>query len=277
MSATTEEKIFWRYTLNRRWSNASLLRHRAFDGHIVTMHQSGTHWLKTMLSTVLRHIYDLPAPEYIQDNDIVGHTKERPKYAHIPQIVNSHGYPHALTLRLPLVHFPRYLVLMRGLRESLVSHYERFKGDYGDVDFSTYLRGDVRQKKFHSDIFSRMRFMNEWGNLIEAYPDRIGVVKYEDMREDTTAALKRVCDFFKIEGATRDICAQAVEESRREKMAKKHNPEITTTVVRREHKPVETYYTPENQRAFEDICRRFLLHDFGYGYPTKTGSDEKGE
>ena len=96
-----EDLLFRAYTVNRRWSNASLLVHRAFDGHIVSMHQSGSHWIKNMLGRVLQQIYGLPPLRHIQDDSIIGHTKSPPIYRHIPQIVHSHGYPHALTLAVP--------------------------------------------------------------------------------------------------------------------------------------------------------------------------------
>lgn len=61
-----------------RWSNASLLVHRSFDGHIVSMQQSGSHWVKNMLSNVLIQRYNLPPLAHIQDDSIVGHTKSPP-------------------------------------------------------------------------------------------------------------------------------------------------------------------------------------------------------
>ena len=53
-----EEVNFRLYTLNRRWTNASLLTHRHIDGHIVSMQQSGSHWIKNMLSQVLIKLYN---------------------------------------------------------------------------------------------------------------------------------------------------------------------------------------------------------------------------
>lgn len=261
----SEKLLFDLYTLNRRWFNTTLLRRRGFDGHIVTMQQSGSHWLKNMLSQVLISLYGLPQTAHIQDDSIIGHPKSKPRYQNIPQIVNSHGYPHALTLKIPLLHYPRYLVLVRNLRESLVSHYERFKPDYPGVDWDTYLRGDVRQKRFHSDIFTRIRFMNEWGRLL-GNEKKISFVRYEDMKTDPAAALDKVCGFLGIVGVTPQILAQTAAATSKEKMAEKPNPEITTTVIRLESKPLEHYFTPENQAFFENTCRKHLRHDFGYGY-----------
>ncbi len=267
---TTDGAQDWRFhatTLNRRWSNASLMHHRGFDGHIVSMQQSGSHWIKNLLGHALMEIYDLPPMAHIQDDSIIGHVKSPPLYKNIPQIVHSHGYPHALTLQLPFLHYPKYLVLVRELKDSLVSHYERFKGDYGTPDFSTYLRSDLRKKKYYSDIYSRMRFMNEWGRVIDRAPRKVLSLRYEDMKARPESALRDVCAFFGITGATAEVIARAVTASTREKMAEKQNPAVTTTVVRTNHQPLESYFTPENQKFFDEACRRFLTHDFGYGYP----------
>jgi hypothetical protein len=273
MSAAARDKIadrtglvFQLYTLNRRWSNASLMKHRAFDGHIVSMQQSGSHWIKNMLAGVLSQLYGLPPLAHIQDDSIIGHTKSPPVYKNIPQIVHSHGYPHALTLGLPGLHYPKYLVLVRDLRASLVSHYERFRGDYAGADFSAYLRGDVRQKTYHSDIWSRMRFMNEWGRVLERHPDRTLLLRYEDMKADAPGALRRACAFFGIAGAEGAI-DNAVAAATRDRMAEKPNPAVTTTVVRPEPRAsLDDYFTPQNQAFFEDTVRRYLKYDMGYNY-----------
>ncbi len=266
---TKTDLIFALYTLNRRWTNGSLLFHRNFDGHIVSMQQSGSHWIKNQLASVLSQLYGLPPLAHIQDDSIIGHTKSPPKYKNIPQIVHSHGYPHGLTLKLPFLHYPKYLVLVRDLKESLVSHYERFKGDYGNCDFSTYLRGDVRQDKFHSDIWSRMRFMNEWGRLVEQYPQSVMPLRYEDMKSDAGGSLSRTCDFFGIKNVTPAIVAAALEDASRDKMAEKPNPDITTIVVRKEErKNVADYFTGDNGAFFDATTARYLKHGFGYDLPT---------
>lgn len=263
----SEESIFRLYTLNRRWTNASLLFRRGFDGHIVSMQQSGSHWIKNMLASCFVQIYGLPPLAHIQDDSIIGHTRSPPVYKNIPQIVHSHGFPHALTLKIPGLHYPRYLVLVRDLKESLVSHYERFKGDYGECGFSEYLKGDVRQNRFHSDIWSRMRFMNEWGRLLQSHPQGVMALRYEDMKQDAKGSLKRVCGFFGVDKATDAVIDKAVADSSREKMAEKPNPEVSTVVVRNgERKPLSEYFTPANEAFFDATVARYLKYDFGYGY-----------
>ncbi len=263
-------------TINRRWSNASLLVHRSFDGHIVSMRQAGSHWLRNMLASILSQMYGLPPLKHIQDDSIIGHPKSPPIYKHIPQIIHTHGCPHALTLKLPGVHFPKYLVLVRELRASLVSHYERFKGDYGNPEFGVFLRGDPQKKTFYSDIWTRVRFMNEWGRMLDRHPDHTMILRYEDLQQDTLGWLRKICEFYIIRGVTDEMFAQAIRDGNTEKMAAKPNPSVTTTVVRTgDRKPIAEYFTPENQAFFDLLVRRYLKYDFGYGYLAKPGAQLK--
>ncbi|HYD18792.1 MAG TPA: sulfotransferase domain-containing protein [Patescibacteria group bacterium] len=262
--------IFCAYTLNRRWFNGSLMVHRNFDGHIVSMQQSGSHWIKNQLASVLAQLYGLPPLAHVQDDSIIGHTKTPPKYKNIPQIVHSHGYPHGLTLKVPGLHYPKYLVLVRDLRDSLVSHWERFRGEYDNCSFDEYLRGDVRQDKFESDIWSRMRFMNEWGRVLAKNPHQVMALRYEDMKADAGGSLRRVCDYFSIKGVSDAVVAQALTDASRDKMAEKPNPNLAHTVIRREDRTnTADYFTGENARFFEATTARYLKHDFGYGLPTQ--------
>lgn len=266
-SGAKPDFAFRLHTLNRRWFNTTLLRRRGFDGHIVTMNQSGSHWIKNMLGDVLIQRYNLPPLKHVQDDSVIGHPKSLPVYKNIPCIVHSHGFPHALTLALPFLHYPKYLVQVRDLRDSLISHYERFKGDYAGASFTEYLQCRLGNKRMYSDIHSRMRFMNEWGRLIEKYPDRTMALRYEDIQNDTAGSLRRATTFFGFDGITEDMIQRAVESKTKEKMAQNPNPKLTTAVFRvKESRPREEYFTPENDAYFRDLCRRNLLYDFGYGF-----------
>ena len=265
-----EYLVFQAITLNRRFFSPTLLRHRSFDGHIVSMHQSGFHWLKNMLSHILIATYKLPPMQHIQDNSVIGHTKSPPRYDFIPRIVHSHSQPHLFTLGLPFVHFPKYLILVRDLRTSLISHYERFKNRYGNISFTEYLHGDIYQKKFFNDIYSRIRFLNEWGRIIGKGNNRIIYVRYEDLLDDPVQSLHKICDFFGIKNVPDKNISDAIADNSREKMMERANPVQKTNIVRPESTTKsENYFDKNNQIFFDFICNRYLLYDFGYNYSTK--------
>ena len=66
MSAT-----FHFHRLRRALGNFSLLAHRDCAGHLASMHQSGTHWLKFMLASALARHYGVPGPRYNHANDFI--------------------------------------------------------------------------------------------------------------------------------------------------------------------------------------------------------------
>ncbi len=262
-------------SLSRGLFNPTTLRHRRFDGFIASMHQSGTHWLKYMLGLTLAKLYNLPPPAYIQDDTIVGHPKSPPRYRQIPQLVHAHSIPHYLLRSrtiFKLLHFPLYLILIRDIRDALVDHYEKFKGEY-DVDFSTYLRGDVRRKRqatsgqrYADDIWVRIRFLNGWGAVIERHPEHAAMVTYEELLADTPGQLARVCDHFNIKGVTPELLDEVVALASKEEMAKLPNPKENRTVVRMDPRPADEWYSDADRRFVAEVLRRNLKYTFGYKY-----------
>src|SRR5688572_13351719 len=144
------------------------LRDRHFDGHFATLHQSGNHWIRHIISYAIAKHYNLPEQEHIDDIRLIGEPKVPPAYSHIPQVVLSHRIcsplVHARLFRM-MFTFPKYVILVRDLKAVLVSHYERFKGDY-KCTFSDYLRGDIAGRRFSVDIWDCIRFMNAWGLVL---------------------------------------------------------------------------------------------------------------
>ncbi len=263
---TTDEWRLRARSLNRGLFNPTTLRRRHFDGFIASMHQSGTHWIKYMLGLTLARLYDLPPPTLLQADSIVGHPKSPPLYPQIPQIVHSHSAPHYLlrsrTL-FRLLHFPRYLILVRDIRDALVDHYEKFRSIY-NVDFSTYLRGDVHGKRYNDDIWVRIRFLNGWGAVAQRNPEDVAVLKYEDLITDTAGQLARVCDHFNIKGVTSELLGDVAAAATKTEMAKLPNPKENLIVVRMDPRPCDEWYSEADRRFVAEVCRRNLKYTFGY-------------
>ena len=212
--------------LNRGWFNTTVIRRRDADGQIVSMRKSGTHWLKYMLGLTISRLYDVPPPLHIQDDSVVGHPKSLPKYDHIPQLVCCHSDAHYL-MRSPMVmnafDFPKYLVMVRHPQETLVSDYEKHREDYG-IPFATYIRAGPRSKLYFNNIWSQIRFMNGWGAIIDKFPERTMVVRYEDMQADTVGVLARLCDYFGVLGSSKELLREISEMASKSNMAQRSNP-----------------------------------------------------
>ena len=83
---------------------------------------------------------------------------------------------------------PKYLVLVRDLRASLASNYVKWRQRYA-VDFSTYVRGDVRGRAYNSDLWWTLRFLNAWGDAAARAPHNVMVLRYEDLQAATATEL----------------------------------------------------------------------------------------
>lgn len=258
----------------RDLTNLSFLKYRMFEGFIVTMHQSGTHWLKHILACAIARDKNLQPPQYTYASDMIGGHKDPVKYPGIPMFGHSHSIPSILILSgllRKIVRQPRYVILVRDLRNILVSHYEKYKHEY-KCNFSDYLRGDVSNRRFGSDIWWCIRFQNAWGRVLEKYPDKCLLMKYEHLMADTLQEIKNINNFLGL-NLSDDALSYGVEESTKDKMKakplkpaykmkKKHN----RVVVRTDSGTYDKLFSDDDLSFFNETCKKFLKHDFGYKY-----------
>ena len=267
--------LFFYYNLYKKdISNLSFLKHRKFSGFIISMHQSGTHWLKHMLASAISNQLDLPPPKYAYAGDMIGGHKDPVKYPGIPLFGHSHNIPSFIISNgvvRNIVNLPRYVVLVRDVRSILVSHYEKYKHEY-NCPFEEYLHGDVNNRRFDSDIWWCIRFQNAWGRVMQKYPGDFLLVKYEDLVDDPLRQLKLINDFLRL-GLTEASLEQGIEASTKEKMSQKprkaskkiKSPHVRA-VVRMESADDESYFTQESTEYFLKVCDKYLKYDFGYKY-----------
>jgi hypothetical protein len=263
------KSAFIYHSLRRDISNFSLIKHRAFDGFLISMHQSGTHWLKHMLATAITQKLNLPAPKYIHANDVIAGPKDPLANPALPHIVSAHSIPHMLLrsqIFRSMVQLPPYLVLVRDIRASLVSNYEKWKEHYA-CDFDTFLRGDTSGHRFNNDIWWCLRFCNKWGELVQRFPAGTLVVKYEELKINPMQELKRINAYWNLE-LSDEILEYAISESSKEKMALKKDPDTPfgVTVVRENKQSFMEWYDENQMTYFNSICEQYLKYDFDYKY-----------
>ncbi len=261
-----------RYRLHawhRNLGNFALIKHRACDGHLLSMHQSGTHWLKFMLANALSHQYETPPPQYNHANDIIGGPRDVVRYPQLPRLISSHSIPHPLLLSRTvhrLLALPPYVVLVRDIRATLVSNYAKWRDAYR-TDFSTYLLGDPRGRRYNSDIWWALRFLNGWGRVRRTIPERVCVIRYEDLARDPMAELLRLAGTFNLELSPQAL-DHGVAVSSKAHMRGKDDPERPPGAVRENDADPMAVFAYDDRRVFEGICARCLEDDFGYDYRT---------
>lgn len=259
--------------ITRDLTNLSLVRHRHSDGHIISMHQSGTHWLRNMLSLAMAKVYDLPEPEYIQNNDFISSPQKPSKYPQIPRIVSSHQIPSPLitnTLAQLLITLPKYVLLVRDPRVIAASHYRKHEPKY-KIPFSDFIRANVpalrlasKKRKFDKDIWWDLRFQNSWAKMLQLGPEKIHLVRYEDLRRNTPQHLRAIMQFLgmpNIDEATLDYC---IQQSSKEVMAQKEAPDLSLKTVWQDNKNPLAIYSEDDKRFFLETYRKYCKADFGY-------------
>ncbi len=259
------------HCLRRDVSNFALLKHRHFDGFLVTMQHSGTHWLKYMMSNALALQLGLPAPRFVHNdssNDFIGHPRHPRRYPDAPRLASTHSVPHALfdsrLLRLGLA-LPPYVVLVRDLRAALVSNYEKWKERYG-VSFKTYLRGDPRGRRYIFDIWGGLHFLNRWARVARRFADVTLEVRYEDLQAGPEILLARLFEHFNIAIEPQHIAA-AVAAGSKQNMASRLDPASPIrNIIRDDERPPAAWYDAEDREFFDAVVARCLVHDHGYDW-----------
>ena len=263
---TTTVRFHW-HRVRREVSNFSLYKSRHVDAHIVSQHQSGTHWLKYMVANALSCQYDLPKPAYNHANDFIGGPKDPIIYAELPHLISSHSIPPLFTpllTKLGVLRLPKYILLVRDIRASLVSNYRKWSERYG-VSFSTFLTGDPAGRLYNSDLWWSIRFLNAWGKLYANLADQMLVVRYEDLRVNTAKELEKINRFAAL-ALTEEAIHTGIAAGSKTQMLSKADPQRPPGEVHADSTEVSAWFNASDRRFFMYYCAKLLRYDFGYDY-----------
>lgn len=252
-------------------SNFALLKHRHFDGFLVTMKNSGTHWLKHMMSTALALELELPLPQFADQpsrDDFISHPRHPRRYPQAPRLASTHSIPHAWfdspALRA-CVKLPTYAVLVRDLRAALVSNYEKWKDDYG-VSFKEYLRGDPRGQRYVFDIWGGIHFLNRWGRVAQRFPAATLEIRYEDLQASPASVLGAIFEHFNITISPRHLAPAILSGSKQNMVAKAVPVAPEQRVVRADERAPTSWFDAEDREYFDHVVACCLADDHGYDW-----------
>ncbi len=261
-------------------SNFFLLQYRRADGFLITGKNSGTHWLKYMLSCGIAEEFGVSPPRKSSGPEaevIVGHPRWPRVDAHVPRIASSHTIPSVLFasrwLR-PAVSRPPIVVLVRDVRAAMASNYVKWRHAYGSP-FSDYVRGDPGGRRHVADIWWYVHFMNCWGDVAACRPDQVLVVRYEDLETAPACWVRRIAAHPNVLLSDRAVAA-AVGVGGREAMQARLDPGKGETIIPPSSARALVSFRPDDDRVADAILERCLRHDLGYGYRVRNAS-RRGE
>ncbi len=263
----SEAAAFYFHRARHELGNYAALRLRACDGAIVSMHQSGTHWLKFMLANAIATHYAIAAPRYNHANDLIGGLKDARADPRIPNLRSTHSIaPLLLPLMITggFVQLPPIVLLVRDMRVSLVSNYRKWAARYA-TEFSGFLRGDPAGRRYNSDIWWCIRFHNAWGRLLTAQPDTVKLVRYEDLRADPQHVLAAVAAHLSLPLDT-DALAAGVAAATKPAMLARADPARPPGEINTDDGDPFACYDERDREFLTRCCERYLHHTFGYDF-----------
>jgi hypothetical protein len=251
-------------------SNFHLLHYRRIDGFLVTAKNSGTHWLKYMLSHALADQLGLPPPLHASGrtaNDFVGHPKWPRKHAQAPRIGSSHNLPSSILACRPIfrtLRLPPIVVLVRDIQQAMLSHHVKWREESG-LSLSDYVRVRPPGRRQVADIWWYINFFNRWGRMAARFPDKILVVRYEDMRHDQKYWLEKIQRHYNLALSPRSI-EVGVAASCREEMREKLDPNAGELIIPADHDRRIACFSPEDEAHLRALLAENLKFSFGYDY-----------
>ncbi len=259
-------------------ANFFLLKYRRCDGFLITGKNSGTHWLKYMLSCAIAHQYGVPPPEFASGREgdaIIGHPRWPQVHRHLPRIGSSHSIPSiAFSWRLRLFAHPPVVVFVRDIRQAMLSNYVKWRERY-DVPFTEYLKGDPLGRRFVADIWWYIHFFNRWGAVAQAWPESTLIVHYEDVQAAPGYWLRRIAQHL---GVTLDdaAVAAALPFVERGAVQAQLDPGYGETIIPEPSARAKAAFSPAEAALFQTILHRHLRFTLGYDYrlpPVRPAAD----
>ncbi|WP_374576182.1 sulfotransferase domain-containing protein [Phenylobacterium sp.] len=254
-------------------SNFHILKYAGrVDGYLATSKNSGTHWLRFILSAAIAHRLGLPAPERSSGPDsdtFIGHPRHRKIHANAPRIGSSHNIPSRLVTLLAglgLMRLPPTVVLVRDIREALLSYYVKWREPYGLGELSDFVRRPAPGRRKVEDLWWFVRFFNRWGGLARATPERVLVVRYEDVEYDPATWIRRIWAHWGVELADADVQA-ALAVSSRQVLAARLDPEHGEAVVSDAGARAAVRLSAADEAEVQRVLDGHLISSFGYSGP----------
>ncbi len=239
---------------------------REVDGFLISGKNSGTHWVKFMLSVALAHSAGVAPPTHTSGraaDAVIGHPRWGRQHADLPFIGSSHSIPSgAFAWRLAPFRPPPVVVLVRDIRDALLSNYVKWRDDYG-MSLGEFARCWPTGRKLVADVWWYIHFFNRWGDVAAAWPGRVLFVRYEDVRADPGTWLMRMAAHFGVTLGAEDVAA-ALPYRAHEAVRAKLDPGETEIVIPEAELRRAIRFSDADLAYLGEVFRRFLRHDLGY-------------
>jgi hypothetical protein len=256
------------------------------DIYLSTLPSSGTHWLRFIIAKGLVDAYDLDY-EFtdIQPHDVVPPFRNKDERFAFNDQTNVPRVQHTHKSYSFLLRDERVIVLVRDLRDTMVSSYDTYSERIDpSISFAEFLRADGVDEDRHRTLEHRISFLNGWAKNWQKLNDHL-CVKYESLKREPHETTRTVFDFIGIDGTTDELVESAtrvadIEHMRYIEQHGEANPDIgteDTTETASEAgakinegttKRYGEYFDEADKQYFKRVIDEQLEDDFGYDYET---------
>lgn len=188
------------FSISLRSATISNFPIREDDTFLLSYPKSGNTWMRFLLTYLMKG----------------GQLEYEELETYIPSVyVSADKIPKIASPRILKTHhvflekYPKVVYIVRDGRDALVSYYHfyqdtrNFKGTFKEF-YDVIQKSDIGTWKEH--VAKAVRFKEE-------SPERILIVRYEDMKLDTASVLRQVVDFLGMENINEELIKSSVEAS----------------------------------------------------------------
>ena len=240
------------------------------DGFLISGHNSGTHWLRFMLSAAIANHLGLPKPARSSgpESDIfIGNARHPSRYPQAPKIGSAHHLPSRLIAPLAArgyVRIPPIVLLVRDIPDALLSYFCKWRDAKQLGALQDYVNREPAAQGV--DLWWFIRFFNRWGALRRALPDKVLVVRYEDLERASGEWVRRIWAHWGVTLRDDDVAA-ALEVSSRSTLSANLDPQYGEDITPAREKRLAIRFSPSEAALVRQRLAEHLRHDFGYVRP----------
>ncbi len=249
-------------------ANFFLFQHRDVHAFLITGKNSGTHWVKFMLSVAIARQFGVAPPFYASGpaaDAIIGHPRWPSTYPGLPRIGSSHTIPsRAFAWRTRLLDHPPVVVFVRDIRQAMLSNFVKWQQQYGGT-LAEYVRGDPLGRRHVADIWWYVHFFNRWGDVARARPHNTLIVRYEDLQACPRHWLERIATHLRVPLDEASLAAGLCFTGR-EALQPRLDPTHAETIIPAAGARSAIRFSEADEHVVAAILRRHLRHGLGYDY-----------
>lgn len=238
---------------------------------IAGLPKSGTTWVESQLKKVpgynMRMLND-------PDGCIVEHNICDSVFASLPRygysVVKLHTRYSERNIETIRRHVPRFMVMIRDLRDMCISRYFHVKSEKSHRHCHLYNESSLEDGIMHCiGIVAEeyVQWVCDWVNMANKNKDFILLISYEELNRSPAITFKRIFDFFHLPYNATFLDRLAESKLKREKDLKAQLERNTGLSKSTERKGIigdwRNYFSGEHKRKFKEIAGELLV-ELGY-------------